>query len=126
MGRVHADPHPAAPGDLPERLERRAELRTGTDGVLDHGFGHGHCAPVESGCLLPRAPQALHEPIHALLLAVAPVAASVHDDKVHPERARGGQLVGQSPHRTFPQLLARGSKVYKVLRVCDDRRDTHL
>ena len=99
VGRVHADPHPAAPRDLPELLERRAELRTGPDGVLDHGFGHGYCTSVESGCPLPGTPQALNKPLHALLLAVSTVTASVHDDQVHPERPSGSQLVGQSHHR---------------------------
>src|SRR5215207_5657806 len=120
VGRVNADPHPAAPRHLPEILERRAELGTGPDGVLDDRFG---CASVESGSPLPSTPQAFYEPLHALLLAVSPVAASVHDYQVDPERACGGQLVGQGQHRKFPLLLARGGKVYKVLRVCDDRRD---
>src|SRR5918993_609965 len=126
VGRVHADPHPAAPRDLPEIREPRAELRTGPDGVLDHRFGQNYCASVEAGGPLPGTPQAFHEPLHALLLAVSPVTASVHDDQVDPQRACGGQLVGQGQHRKFPLLLARGGKVYKVLRMCDDRRDAQF
>ena len=81
-------------------------------------------ASPSSPRLLPRAPQAVHEPVHALLLAVPAVAARVHDDQVAPRAPRGGQLVGQGPHREIPQLLVRRGEVDEVLRVRDDRRDT--
>ena len=125
VGRVHADPNPGAPGDLPERIEGGTELGAGPDGVLDHGLGHPG-STVEFCRLLPGAPETVHEPVHAYLFAITAVTARVHDHQIDAQGARRDQLVGESPHRAVPQLLVLRCQVYEVLGVRDDRRDPEL
>src|SRR5215212_483236 len=110
VGRVDTDPHPRAPRNHTQRLEGRAELGTGPDGVLDHRFGR--CS-VEFGGPLSRPPQAFDEPLHTLRFAVPPVAARVHDYQVDPEGTGGGKLARQGHNGEVALLLLSGSEVYE-------------